>query len=144
MLRQVAVGLAAAAVISVTGMADERLEAGVRPALANVQDTLQTPEAGGTGGCEEFGCGTNSPVVDGAGIAEEPVQTPEAGGTGGCDEFGCGTNSPVVDGAGIAEEPVQAPETGGTGGCDEFGCGGNSPVVDGAAIADPTVSTSTR
>ena len=138
------------------------------------------PEPSPHGGCEEFGCGSNSPVVDGAAIdvpAEPAVVRARSMATswipldeilcwfgwcgsrggGGCDDFGCGTNSPVVDGAAIdlPAAPILRARSmatnwipldeilcwfgwcgsrGGGGDCDEFGCGMNSPVVDGAAI----------
>jgi hypothetical protein len=147
------------------------------------------PEPSPHGGCEEFGCGSNSPVVDGAVIEVPAAPTAKptfvrarsgatgwipldeilcwfgwcgSRGGGGCDDFGCGTNSPVVDGAVIevraaptAPPAVVRARSMSTswipldeilcwfgwcgprphGGCDdEFGCGTNSPVVDGAAI----------
>jgi len=88
------------------------------------------PVPSGGGGCDEFGCGGNSPVVDGAAIQEpapanDTVKMAVTGwipldeilcwfgwcgprGGGGCDDFGCGTNSPIVDGAAIEKQATRA------------------------------------
>jgi ADYC domain len=89
------------------------------------------------GNCGDWGCGGNSPVVDGAAIeeaappAKRPTNrarsvvtswipldeilcwfgwcAPVSGGGGGCDdEFGCGENSPLIDGAEVHEQPSQS------------------------------------
>jgi hypothetical protein len=80
------------------------------------------------GGCEEFGCGSNSPIIDGAAI--EAPAAPKPGSIGRPTR----ANSIIRTILCLLGLCVREP-TGGGGGCDdEFGCTGNSPIVDGAAI----------
>jgi hypothetical protein len=64
-----------------------------------------------SGGCDDWGCGSNSPVVEGAGGSAPVVATPSPEGalphssksgvvSSPCPKWGCGENSPVVDAAG--------------------------------------------
>ncbi len=86
------------------------------------------------GGCDEWGCGTNSPVVDGAAIQPSAV-SPAA-----TNHRPAGANSLIRDI--LCRFGVFCASTARPGGCDEFGCGTNSPVVDGAAIENDRRSTS--
>ena len=112
--------------------------------------------------CDDFLCGSNSPVVDGVAIAPARrlgfrAPLPDSGQRvfhrRTCDEFLCTGNSPVVGGAAIAAERVlkapslraalsdgermvpYRPE------CDDFLCTSNSPIMDGAAVARPGPAT---
>jgi hypothetical protein len=108
----------------------------VQPAQASILDDflaffgLRQPVTA-TGGCDEWGCGTNSPIVDGAAIAVSTTPHPVRANFLLRDLI-CA----LFD---VWCEPK--PASGGGGCDDEFGCAGNSPIVDGAAI---TVSTTPR
>jgi hypothetical protein len=83
------------------------------------------------GGCDEWGCGMNSPVVDGAAI-EEPLAV--ATNPQRRDEPNAITIEDILCLFGVCQRKSG-------GGCDDWGCGMNSPVVDGAAIENQTGRT---
>jgi hypothetical protein len=80
------------------------------------------------GGCDEWGCGTNSPIFGGAAIQDEGASMSPSLITsmmtiddvlclflycdrpshGGCEEFGCGGNSPILDGAVVDAQPARS------------------------------------
>ena len=86
------------------------------------------------GGCDDWGCGMNSPIVDGATIEAPAAPAPAVvrgrsaaspafwadeilcwlgwcRSKGGCDDWGCGANSPVVDGAVVENQGARAAAT---------------------------------